>query len=138
MHRAMIDEATRESFFEVRNEVDPAILDRLAADIEMTPGMPAEVFILTGEQSFSYIAAPVTLSFRKEERRRSASPKGTPAKCCPQEQLCSRDNIQTRASSSARTMRAPSAIAFIFPKAESRGRYFSPQSGATTMFAAST
>ena len=35
-------------------------------------------------------------------------------------------------------VRAPSAIAFIFPKAESRGRYFNPQSGATMMFAAST
>ena len=66
---AVIDEATRESYFEVRIEVDPAVLDRLATDVEMTPGMPAEVFILTGEQSlFSYIAAPVTRSFRKAFR----------------------------------------------------------------------
>jgi multidrug efflux pump subunit AcrA (membrane-fusion protein) len=66
---AVIDEATRESYFEVRIEVDPATLERLAADVEMTPGMPAEVFILTGEQSlFSYIAAPVTRSFRKAFR----------------------------------------------------------------------
>jgi HlyD family secretion protein len=66
---AMIDEATRESYFELRIEVDPAMIGRLAANVEMTPGMPAEVFILTGEQSlFSYIAAPVTRSFRKAFR----------------------------------------------------------------------
>src|SRR5690606_4027000 len=34
---------------------------------------------------------------------------------------------------SARTIAAPSAIAFILPKADSRGRYLSPQSGATTI-----
>jgi HlyD family secretion protein len=68
---AMIDEATRESYFELRIEVDPATLDRLVADVDMTPGMPAEVFILTGEQSlFSYIAAPVTRSFRKAFREK--------------------------------------------------------------------
>ncbi|MFW6077556.1 MAG: HlyD family type I secretion periplasmic adaptor subunit [Hyphomicrobiales bacterium] len=66
---AVIDEATNEAYYEVRIEVDPARLDRLAADVDMTPGMPAEVFILTGEQSlFSYIAAPVTRSFRKAFR----------------------------------------------------------------------
>ena len=66
---AMVDEATRESFYEVRIEIDPETLDRLAVDVEMTPGMPAEVFILTGEQSlFSYLAAPVTRSFRKAFR----------------------------------------------------------------------
>ena len=66
---AVIDEASRESYYELRIEVDPKTLDRLAADVVMTPGMPAEVFILTGEQSlFSYIAAPVTRSFRKAFR----------------------------------------------------------------------
>src|ERR1700730_1861106 len=34
-------------------------------------------------------------------------------------------------ASSRRTILAPSTIAHIFPKAMSRGRYFSPQSGAT-------
>ena len=66
---AVIDETTRESYFEVRIEVDPATFNRLAADVEMTPGMPAEVFILTSEQSFfSYIAAPVTRCFCKAFR----------------------------------------------------------------------
>ena len=37
------------------------------------------------------------------------------------------------APSSARTMRAPSTIAFVLPKAASRGRYLRPQSGATMM-----
>jgi hypothetical protein len=35
----------------------------------MMPGRPAEVYIATGEQTlFSYIAAPVTRSFRKAFR----------------------------------------------------------------------
>ena len=66
---AKVDEATRETYYEVRIEVDPEILERMATNVEMTPGMPAEVFILTGEQSlFSYMAAPVTSSFRKAFR----------------------------------------------------------------------
>ena len=64
-----IDEGTRQAYYEVRIEVEPETLDRVAADVEMTPGMPAEVFILTGEQSlFSYIAAPIARSFRKAFR----------------------------------------------------------------------
>lgn len=66
---AKIDEATRETYYEVRIEVDPRMLERMATTVEMTPGMPAEVFILTGEQSlFSYMAAPVTSSFRRAFR----------------------------------------------------------------------
>ena len=42
------------------------------------------------------------------------------------------------AFNSCRTMFAPSTIARILPKATSRGRYFSPQSGATTMRSADT
>src|SRR5690606_13502539 len=41
-------------------------------------------------------------------------------------------------ASSARTIAAPSAIAFILPNATSRGRYLSPQSGATMIFSAGT
>src|SRR5271170_6332673 len=37
---------------------------------------------------------------------------------------------------SARTIFAPSTIAFILPNADSRGRYFRPQSGATMMSSA--
>jgi HlyD family secretion protein len=66
---AKVDEGTRETYYEVRIEVDPDMLERMATKVEMTPGMPAEVFILTGEQSlFSYMAAPVTSSFRKAFR----------------------------------------------------------------------
>ena len=43
-----------------------------------------------------------------------------------------------RRESSPRTIAAPSTIACILPKATSRGRYFSPQSGATTMRSAGT
>jgi HlyD family secretion protein len=66
---AKVDETTRETYYEVRIEVDPDMLERMATKVEMTPGMPAEVFILTGEQSlFSYMATPVTNSFRKAFR----------------------------------------------------------------------
>jgi HlyD family secretion protein len=66
---AKVDEATRETYYEVRIEVDPEMLERMATNVEMTPGMPAEVFILTGEQSlFSYMASPVTSSFRRAFR----------------------------------------------------------------------
>ncbi len=41
-------------------------------------------------------------------------------------------------ANSLRTMRAPSTMARNFASATSRGRYFMPQSGATTMFFAST
>src|SRR5205823_8736030 len=41
-------------------------------------------------------------------------------------------------SISERTRRAPSTIAFILPNATSRGRYFKPQSGATTIRSALT
>ena len=47
----------------------PSDLSALTAEIELTPGMPAEVFILTGEQSlFGYFAAPVVRSFRRAFR----------------------------------------------------------------------
>ena len=63
------DEATRQSYFAVRVEVETEHLSALTADIELTPGMPAEVFILTGEQSlFGYFAAPVVRSFRRAFR----------------------------------------------------------------------
>lgn len=61
-----IDETTRESFYEVRIRVDSDSLSLLASKIDLTPGMPAEVFIITGEQTlFSYLAAPVARSFRR-------------------------------------------------------------------------
>jgi HlyD family secretion protein len=61
-----VDEATRETFYEIRIEVDAEALE---ADVDLKPGMPAEVFVVTGEQSlFRYIAAPVTRSFRRAFR----------------------------------------------------------------------
>jgi HlyD family secretion protein len=66
---SVVDEASREAYYELRIEVAPDTLDRLAANVQLTPGMPAEVYIVTGEQSlFSYIAAPVTRSFRRAFR----------------------------------------------------------------------
>ncbi len=65
----MVDEMTRESYYEIRVIVDPGNLEQLTTEVEMTPGMPAEVYIVTGEQSlFSYLAAPVARSFRRAFR----------------------------------------------------------------------
>lgn len=64
-----VNEVTGERYFEIRVEVDPHQLERLAADIRLTPGMPTEVFITTGEQSLlNYLAAPIARSFRRAFR----------------------------------------------------------------------
>ena len=64
-----LDPATRESYYQVRVAVDPDALARIEAAIELTPGMPAEIYIVTGEQSlFDYLIQPVKRSFRRAFR----------------------------------------------------------------------
>src|SRR5262249_2050389 len=62
---------------------------------------------------------PVRLRIGADERSRKESV------CHP--------GLLVQPATSARTILAPSTIAHIFPNATSRGRYFRPQSGATTM-----
>jgi len=46
-------------------------LTKLPRDVQLYPGMPAEVMILTGERTFmSYLAAPITRSFRRAFREK--------------------------------------------------------------------
>jgi HlyD family type I secretion membrane fusion protein len=60
------DERTQQTYYALRVEVDSATLAPLPEGVELFAGMPAEVFIVTGEQSlFGYFAAPVIRSFRR-------------------------------------------------------------------------
>ena len=66
----LIDERSGEPYFLAKVEVDKAELARLAPEIELTPGMPAEVMILTGERTIlDYLVRPfiqsITRSFRE-------------------------------------------------------------------------
>ena len=63
------DETTRERYYKARLVIDPASLEAHAVDIKLLHGMPAEVFITTGEQSLmSYLSAPLVQSFRRAFR----------------------------------------------------------------------
>jgi len=65
----MIDEHTGEPYFLAKVEVDPLELERIAPDIELSPGMPADVMILTGERTIlDYLIRPFTESLTKSFR----------------------------------------------------------------------
>jgi HlyD family secretion protein len=65
----LIDTATHASYYELRIAVDADHMASRPDSVALTPGMPAEVYIMTGEQSlFSYLAAPLTRSFRRALR----------------------------------------------------------------------
>jgi HlyD family secretion protein len=64
-----IDQVTQERYYQVRVEVDPEVMARMTTDVELTPGMPAEIYIVTGERSlFDYFITPVKRSFRRAFR----------------------------------------------------------------------
>jgi HlyD family secretion protein len=64
-----VDQATQEMYYQVRVEVDPEVMARMTADVELTPGMPAEIYIVTGEQTlFDYFITPIKRSFRRAFR----------------------------------------------------------------------
>jgi HlyD family type I secretion membrane fusion protein len=65
----MTDERTGEPYFLAKVEVAPAELKRLAPEVELTPGMPAEVMILTGERTLlDYLIRPFIVSVTKSFR----------------------------------------------------------------------
>ena len=64
----MSDEARGQSYYLTRVELTEAA-PQLPKDIQLYPGMPAEVMILTGERTFvSYLTAPFSQSFRRAFR----------------------------------------------------------------------
>ncbi len=62
----LVDEATGEPYFLARVEVDRTHLGEIAPDIELMPGMPAEVLILTGERTtLAYFLDPFVDTLRR-------------------------------------------------------------------------
>lgn len=65
----LIDETTGQAYFLARVEVDPAQLEGLPGHIRLSPGMPAEVFIITEERTaLEYILEPFLATFRRAFR----------------------------------------------------------------------
>ncbi len=65
----LVDPTTGQAYFLARVEVDPAQLSRLPGNVRLSPGMPAEVFIVTGERTaLEYILEPFLGSFRRAFR----------------------------------------------------------------------
>jgi HlyD family secretion protein len=66
---ALVDPHTGERYFQARIEVDPAQLAALDPPIELAAGMPAEVYIMTGERSMlDYLLQPLFDSLRRAFR----------------------------------------------------------------------
>jgi multidrug efflux pump subunit AcrA (membrane-fusion protein) len=66
---ATADPQTGKMFFEVRVEIDPGQLAALEPPLELTPGMPAEVYITTGERTaLDYLLGPFYDSLRRAFR----------------------------------------------------------------------
>jgi len=65
----LIDEITGQAYFLARVEVNPQELAALEGEVTLTAGMPAEVYILTGERTaLEYLLEPVNQSFRRAFR----------------------------------------------------------------------
>jgi HlyD family secretion protein/epimerase transport system membrane fusion protein len=66
---SFVDEATGQSYYLARVEVDREWLHTLDQDIDLLPGMPAEVSIFTGEWTLlDYLADPVVSTIRRSMR----------------------------------------------------------------------
>ena len=66
---ALVDPQTGQRFFEIRVEVDRAGLAALEPEIRLTPGMPAEVYIATGERTvLDYLLSPFYDTLRRAFR----------------------------------------------------------------------
>ena len=58
---SILDQATGQRYFLARVEVDHEGLGKLPAEVPLSPGMPAEVLITTGERTMmQYLMAPVS------------------------------------------------------------------------------
>jgi multidrug efflux pump subunit AcrA (membrane-fusion protein) len=63
------DPQTGKRFFAVRIEIDAGQLAALEPPLELTPGMPAEVYITTGEHTaLDYLLSPFYASLRRAFR----------------------------------------------------------------------
>lgn len=65
----LVDEVTGEPYFRARVEVEQEALLDLGEEIVLTPGMPVEVMIATGEQTvLDYVVGPLVRSFNRAFR----------------------------------------------------------------------
>lgn len=65
----LTDERTGRPYFLAKVEIDPTELERIAPDVKLVPGMPADVMILTGERTvLDYLIRPFTESITKSFR----------------------------------------------------------------------
>lgn len=63
------DERTGDRYFKAKVHIEAEALAALGGNIQLTPGMPADVLIVTGERTFlSYLMRPITDSFRRSFR----------------------------------------------------------------------
>jgi HlyD family type I secretion membrane fusion protein len=64
----LLDESTNLPYYQAHIEVDEEAMN-VAPDLELYPGMPAEVFIKTGARTaLDYILAPITQTLRRSMR----------------------------------------------------------------------
>ncbi|MFG1432797.1 HlyD family type I secretion periplasmic adaptor subunit [Xanthobacter sp. V2C-8] len=65
----LVDQGTGQAYFLARVEVDRGELDRLKSVVELQPGMPAEVLIVTQERTFvDYLLEPIRDTLRRSFR----------------------------------------------------------------------
>jgi len=65
---SFVDPVTFRSYYKTLVEIDPDALDELQ-DVHLYPGMPAEVFIQTGERTaLQYLTAPITRAVQRAWR----------------------------------------------------------------------
>lgn len=61
-----VDERTGEPYYLAKVEIDPDQLTQTTQELELVAGMPADVFIITGERTaLDYLIRPFVLSFMK-------------------------------------------------------------------------
>ena len=66
---SIMDEQSGVSFYLAKVEIEPGQLETLKSEVDLYPGMPAEVFIVTGARTFwQYFIDPITESFEKAFR----------------------------------------------------------------------
>ena len=64
-----VDQKTEQRFYELKVAVDRSKLDALGHTIELSPGMPVEVFVMTRNRTaLGYMFEPLTRSFRRAFR----------------------------------------------------------------------
>lgn len=66
---SLLDERTGQHYFLAKVDVDPANILAISANLQLLPGMPAEIFILTGERTaMDYLLRPLLNSIHRSFR----------------------------------------------------------------------